>query len=99
MRSGQQVFDALDEEWARLPWIHDRITAAAWAAGEVVLTTHLTPAAVVRAAQRRGAVEQTNAIVGALLRLADDDRASRALLQAVLPGLRARVRHVGVRSA
>ena len=99
MRKGQQVFDALDDEWTRLPWIHDRSIATAWAAAEAVLTTHVTPVDIVQAAQRRGEVEQTNAIVGALLRLADDDRASRALLQAVLPGLRARIRHVGARSA
>lgn len=100
MRNGLQVFAALDDEWSRLPWTRDPRVAGAWAESEPVLAVSATTAAeVVRVAQRRGEVEHANAIVGALLRLADNDRVARTLLQAVLPGLRGRVCHVGARSA
>ena len=100
MRNGLQVFTALDDEWSRLPWTGDRRVVGAWAESEPVLAASAkTAVEVVQSAQRRGEVEQANAVVGALLRLADNDRVARTLLQAVLPGLRGRVCRVGARSA
>lgn len=99
MRNGQKVFAGLDAEWARLRWTTDPSVVAAWADAEPILAEFANAEAVVAGAGRRGEVAYTNAVVGALLRLAADKRAARTLLQSVLPGLAGRVRHLRVRCA
>lgn len=96
MRNGQMVFAALDDEWSRLPWTRDTRVAVSWATQEPLLAAFETAEDVVQGTRRRGEVESTNAVVGALLRLARDERVARTLLQAVLPGLQGRVRHLEV---
>ena len=86
------IFAALEREWSHLGWVLDPDVVSVWATTEPLLADCPTARAVVTRCERRGEVEDSNAVVGSLLRLADHDHhAIRALLQAVLPGLATRV--------
>lgn len=83
--------DALELEWLTLssgPTAEE--AARRWGEAEPALAGLVSAAAVVRSANRRGAVRRSNDILGALLRLAPEDGlARRALLQTLLPALNA----------
>ncbi|MEO6120775.1 MAG: hypothetical protein ABIW46_04940, partial [Acidimicrobiales bacterium] len=99
MATTPALFVSLEQEWSRLAWTTDAAVVTGWAAREPLLLDCVTAVGVVGRCRRRGEVDDTNAVVGALLRLArGDDHATRTLLQAVLPGLAARVRRVANRS-
>jgi hypothetical protein len=84
-------FRSLAREWATLGANPSARTALRrWSEAEPVLAGFDSPAAVVARCQHRGDPRSANALLGALLRLADDDLAARAVLQAVLPSLAGR---------
>jgi hypothetical protein len=84
-------FRSLAREWAALGNTASARTALRrWAETEDVLAGFTSPTEVVASCQRRGDPRAANAVLGALLRLADDPLAARAVLQAVLPSLAAR---------
>ncbi|MEW6470936.1 MAG: hypothetical protein AB1679_01580 [Actinomycetota bacterium] len=88
MDATHNLFRSLDVEWTRLGGTAAaRAALARWATQEPVLADLDDPAAVVEVCRRHKDPERCNAVVGALLRLADDDLAARTLLQALLPGL------------
>jgi hypothetical protein len=61
-----------------------------WAQAEPCLVGFASPADVVARCQQRGDARAANILLGALLRLAEDELAARAVLQALLPSLAAR---------
>ena len=83
------MFRTLDAEWSILGSTTDAAAKLReWAQREPALGEFATPADVVVRCQARGDVEGSNRLLGALLRVAADDRtAGRAVLQAVLPAL------------
>jgi hypothetical protein len=84
-------FRALTCEWATVgASAPARRALRHWAETEPALACFASPADVVTRCQRRGDARSSNALLGALLRLAEDDLARRAVLQAVLPSLAAR---------
>jgi hypothetical protein len=84
-------FRSLAREWAALGSTRSaRRALHRWAETEDVLARFASPADAVAACQRRGDPRAANAVLGALLRLAEDPLAARAVLQAVLPSLAAR---------
>ena len=88
--SGMNLYAALDAEWAALAG-----TAPAaqhlhrWCAREPALTGPATPARLVAAVVADRRWGRADPRLAALVRLAADDLAARAVLQCVLPGLRA----------
>ncbi len=85
-------FRALTREWATLGESAPARTALRrWRDVEPALAGFDSPAEVVAACQQRGDARRANAILGALLRLAEaEELAARTVLQAVLPSLAAR---------
>lgn len=86
---GMNVYRVLEQEWARIsatPAALGRLDA--WAADETVLAGAQSPAELVSSiiASRRWSSGDPRLV--ALLRLAADPFAARAVLQAILPGLR-----------
>ena len=84
-------FRSLTQDWA----ITGRSARARkalrrWSEAEPALAGFDSPADVVACCQRRGDPSSANVLLGALLRLAGDELAARAVLQAVLPSLAAR---------
>lgn len=91
MDDNPNPFRSLAEDWAAVgPSSAARAALRRWQRAEPILAGFDSPADVVAACQRRGDPRAANALVGALLRLADDELAARAVLQAVLPSLAAR---------
>jgi hypothetical protein len=88
MAGTANVFRQLTSEWADLgDSPAARASMAAWAAPEPVLDRFDSPAQVVVWCQQPGHSADANAIVAALVRLADDPLAARTVLQAILPAL------------
>lgn len=88
--SGMNLYAALDAEWAALAGTAQAAQHVAnWCAREPALAGLATPATLVAAivADRRWG--RADPRLAALVRLAGDDFAARAVLQCVLPGLRA----------
>ena len=84
-------FRALDQEWASLGTSRAARTALKrWSAAEPVLAGFDSPAQVVALCQRRDDRQRSGELLGAMLRLADQELAARTVLQAVLPSLAAR---------
>jgi hypothetical protein len=85
-------FRALTREWTALgESAPARVALRRWRDVESTLAGFDTPAEVVAACQQRGDARRANALLGALLRLAEaDELAARTVLQAVLPSLAAR---------
>lgn len=88
--SGMNFYAALEAEWAALA-----ATASAaqhlhrWCAQELALAGPATPGTLVAAVVADRRWGRRDPRLAALVRLADDDLAARAVLQCVLPGLRA----------
>lgn len=85
------LFESLDREWAV---VGDSSAAARqlrrWSEHEPAVSSFAHPAALITFVQRRNQPVESDQILLALVRLAvDDELAGRALLQALLPGLRA----------
>lgn len=88
MDTTPNLFRSLDDEWAQLGRSAAACAALArWVTQEPVLAGFDNPAAVVELCRKPKDPDRVNAVLGALLRLADDHLAGRTLLQAVLPGL------------
>jgi len=84
-------FKSLTLEWDALGASPPACSALRrWSLSEPVLAGFATPAEVVARCQQRGDSRSANDLLGALLRLAGDRLAARAVLQAVLPSLAAR---------
>ena len=84
-------FRSLTAEWATLGRSPQaRIALRRWSDAEPALAPFASPADAVAACQCRGDPRAANAVLGALLRKADDTLAARSVLQAVLPALAAR---------
>jgi hypothetical protein len=84
-------FRAITREWATLGHSAPaRRALRRWREAEPVLAGFASPAEVVARCQQRGDSRAANALLGALLRLADEELAARTVLQAVLPSLAAR---------
>jgi hypothetical protein len=82
------IFRALEQEWRTLGTSDLAITALErWCRVEPKLAGYASPAAIVDGCQRRNDPKASNAVLGALLRLADDSFARRTLLQALLPSI------------
>ncbi len=91
MNDAPNTFRALDREWAMVgSSARARAALRRWAEAEPALDPYSSPAQVVTACQRRGDLEGSRVLLGAVLRLAHDDLAARTMLQAVLPSLAAR---------
>ena len=84
-------FRALTREWATLgASAPARRELRRWCEVEPSLAGFDSPAEVVSRCEQRGDAHSANALLGALLRLAGEELAARAVLQAVLPSLAAR---------
>lgn len=84
-------FRALTREWITLGRsAPGRDALRRWQDVEPELAGFDSPAEVVARCQQRGDSTAANAVLGALLRLAGEELAARAVLQAVLPSLAAR---------
>jgi hypothetical protein len=84
-------FRSLAREWVALGRSAPARTALRrWSEVEPSLAGFDSPAEVVARCQRRGDPRSSNDLLGALLRLAGEELAARAVLQAVLPSLAAR---------
>jgi hypothetical protein len=82
------LFRELQQEWTSTA--SSRAARSAldrWSTDEEVFTGFVSPMEVVAAIQRRGDPERSRVLLAALLRQADDALATRAVLQAILPGL------------
>lgn len=91
MDTTNNPFRALTREWATLgASAPARRALRRWAETEPALVGFASPAEVVTRCQQRGDARSANVLLGALLRLAGEDLARRAVLQAVLPSLAAR---------
>jgi len=93
MDTNTNLFRALGDDW--MSWADGppaRATMKRWAQVEPALAGLVSPAAIVKRCHVRGDPEAANAVLGAVLRLADEELAARTVLQAVLPSLAARVR-------
>jgi hypothetical protein len=91
-----RLFEALDAEWAQVGATANAAAALGrWAEDEPALAEVASPAEAVRRC-RSSAPAEAAALLGALLRQAGDPLAARAVLQAVVPSLRAQAaRRVG----
>jgi DNA-directed RNA polymerase specialized sigma24 family protein len=85
------LFDALDRDWFQL--VNQRSSRrryTTWAAGDPTFAAHADLAAFMAAARQRNDRERSDRILAALAdRAGTDTLAARALLHAILPGLRA----------
>jgi len=93
---GDRLFEALDADWATMGTSPQARTALGrWALVEPALAAMTSPADAV-ASCRSAAPAAAAAVLGALLRHADEALAARAVLQAVVPSLRTQAaRRVG----
>jgi hypothetical protein len=86
MDATKNLYRSLDHEWAYLGRSDAaRAALARWATQETVLADLDDLAQLVEVCRKKK--DPDNALLGALLRLANDDLAARTLLQAILPGL------------
>ena len=84
------IYAALDAEWATLAnTTSARNALSRWQQREPTLIDSPTPASLVASITSARRWGRSDPRLGALLRLADENLAARAALQAVLPGLRA----------
>lgn len=84
-------FNDLERDWAAVGGLPAaRNALARWSETEPLLRAFKTPLDVVAACHRHEDSVQENALLGALLRQAKDPLATRAVLQAIVPGLAAR---------
>jgi hypothetical protein len=92
----KRLFEALDAEWNRISATPEAVVALrCWAEGEPALADLASPAEAVRRC-RSSSPAAAAAVLGALLRHAGEPLAARAVLQAVVPSLRAQAaRRVG----
>ncbi|MGI8686703.1 MAG: hypothetical protein ACR2MO_16715 [Acidimicrobiales bacterium] len=83
-----RLFEALDDEWAVVGASPQaRVAFGRWAKVEPALAGMASPAEAVRSC-RAATPTPAAAVLGALLRHADEPLAARAVLQAVVPALR-----------
>lgn len=84
------LFTALDHEWRTTPRNHEaRRLLAAWAVDEPDLAGFACPRALVDHIRQPGHPEHSDRLLAALTRVAaTDPDAARAVLQALIPGLR-----------